>query len=156
MTANRRRVDWETFFQVFPEAHGVRLCLPTVDASSPQSVTAEKRIIRIIKARSASEPFALRRLFAKSPTVIECVFKSPAAADDLAREVGASPVDPPPGWASSRQLVADDAALRQLLKMGAASPVAAGEAKERLAGMSLEEQAVALFKAMLADRAAPT
>lgn len=159
--ARGRRLDWSAFFQSVPEPHGIRIRLATADASSPAALTAEKRVLRLIRAKLEAERFALRRSFASGPTIIECVFESAAVADALAREIGAAPVDGIPGWASARSLVADERALRQLLKQGAApreprqpdevmiapaDPVI--EAKSRLQKMSLEEQAAALFKSM--------
>jgi len=157
-----RRLDWSAFFQAVPEPHGVRIRLATADASSPAASTAEKRVLRLIRAKLDSERFALRRSFATGPTIIECVFESAAMADALAQEIGAEPVEGVPGWASARSLVADERTLRQLLKQGAAAPRAARqpdevivprpdrvvEAKSRLQRMSLEEQAAALFKSM--------
>ncbi|HQS17169.1 hypothetical protein [Reyranella sp.] len=160
--ARGRRLDWSAFFQVVPEPHGVRIRLATADASSPAAVTAEKRVLRLIRAKLDSERFALRRSFATGPTIIDCVFESSAVADALAQEIGAEPMEEVPGWASARRLVADERALRQLLKQGAAAPReparpneggatrqdAAVEAKSRLQRMSLEEQAAVLFKSM--------
>jgi hypothetical protein len=156
-----RRLDWSAFFQAVPEPHGVRIRLATADASSPAALTAEKRVLRLIRAKLDTERFALRRSFATGPTLIECVFESAALANALAREIGAEPVEGIPGWASARSLVADERTLRQLLKQGAApreplqpNEVAAPrqdavvEAKSRLQRMSLEEQAAALFKSM--------
>lgn len=160
--ARGRRLDWSAFFQTVPEPHGLRLRLSTVDASSPAAITAEKRVLRLIRSRLASERFALRRSFSTGPTVIECVFDSAPLADALAREVGAGLGEAVPGWTSVRALVADERALRQLLKQGAAAvredlqpdelvahrPGPIDEAKSRLQRMSLEEQAAALFKSM--------
>ena len=160
--ARGRRLDWSAFFQTVPEPHGLRLRLSTVDASSPAAITAEKRVLRLIRSRLASERFALRRSFSTGPTVIECVFDSAPLADALAREVGAGRGEAVPGWTSVRTLVADERALRQLLKQGAAAvredlqpdelvahrPGPIDEARSRLQSMSLEEQAAALFKSM--------
>lgn len=165
--ARGRRLDWSAFFQSVPEPHGIRIRLATADASSPAAVTAEKRVLRLIRAKLESERFALRRSFANGPTIIECVFESAAVADVLAAEIGAGPAEGVPGWASARRLVADERTLRQLLKQGAAVPRDAApsdaappdegavpargdvlEAKSRLQRMSLEEQAAALFKSM--------
>ncbi|WP_422016292.1 hypothetical protein [Reyranella sp.] len=157
-----RRLDWSAFFQVVPEPHGVRIRLATADAASPAALTAEKRVLRLIRAKLDSERFALRRSFATGPTIIECVFESAALADALAQEIGAEPVVGVPGWSSARSLVADERTLRQLLKQGAAAPRDPAppnemavprqdpvvEAKSRLQRMSLEEQAAALFKSM--------
>jgi hypothetical protein len=46
------------------------------------------------------------------------VFAIAALADALANEIGAVPVEPPPGWATGRELMADDQAVRLLWKMG--------------------------------------
>ena len=161
--ARGRRLDWSAFFQSVPETHGIRIRLATADASSPAAVTAEKRVLRLIRSKLDAERFALRRSFATGPTIIECVFESAAVADALAHEMGAEPADGVPGWATARRLVADERTLRQLLKQGATlsheapqpnevvvprqDPVV--EAKSRLQRMSLEEQAAALFKSMM-------
>jgi len=85
--------------------------------------------------------------------------------DALAQEIGAEPMEEVPGWASARRLVADERALRRLLKRGAETPRASAtaaatnpavrakpdpvsNARSRLARMSLEEQAAALFRSM--------
>lgn len=159
--ARGRRVDWSAFFQSVPEPHGIRIRLATADASSPAAVTAEKRVLRVIRSKLESERFALRRSFANGPTIIECVFESAAVADALAAEIGARPADGVPGWASARSLLADERTLRRLLKQGAAprearqpdemvvaEPDPVIEARSRLQKMSLEEQATALFKSM--------
>lgn len=160
--ARGRRLDWSAFFQTVPAPHGIRIRLATADASSPAAVTAEKRVLRLIRSKLEAERFALRRSFASGPTIIDCVFESASVADALAAEIGAAPADRVPGWASARSLVADERTLRQLLKQGAAprerqpdevvgaeadkDPVI--EARSRLQKMSLEEQAAALFKSM--------
>jgi|GEM_PF-2457575 len=158
-----RRLDWSVFFQTVPKAHGIRIRLATVDPSSSVAMTAEKRLLRIVRSHLKGEPFALRRSFTTGPTIIECVFGSASLADELARQLGAESAEAVAGWSTARCLVADERALRRLLKQGAASPrevkqpdeVAAsskdpvGEARSRLGRMSLEEQAAALFKSMM-------
>lgn len=177
----RPRLDWVEFLRRTPHPHGVRIRLANFDASTPEGLRTEKRLVRIVRARSVREPFALRRSYTPGPTVIECVFRTAAEADDLAKAVNAAPIKPPVGWATARELVADNRAVRQLLKLGAepwhpdftnpprndgpppAAPsvtpstrayVAASkpnpvtEARSRLAQMSPEEQAAALFDAM--------
>lgn len=160
--AHGRRLDWSAFFQTVAEPHGIRIRLATADASSPVAVTAEKRVLRLIRSKLNAERFALRRSFATGPTVIECVFDSVTVADELARAFGAGHAETVPGWTTARTLVADERALRRLLKQGAAVPrdatqpdeVAAprqdpvGVARSRLQRMSLEEQAAALFRSM--------
>jgi len=166
MTALRgRRLDWTAFFQTIAKPHGIRIRLATADASSSAAVTAEKRVLRLVRSHLKTEAFALRRSFSPGPTVIECVFDSAALADALAREVGAAPVPTASGWATTRELVADERALRRLLKRGAETPRASAtaaatnpavrakpdpvsNARSRLAQMSLEEQAAALFRSM--------
>ncbi|WP_156716902.1 hypothetical protein [Reyranella sp.] len=87
--SSRRRVDRESFFQVVLEAHGVQIRPPTIDAAWPRGATAEKRLVRTVKSCSTAEPFALRRLFARNPTVNECVF--PSAAMDGAQQIAQRP-----------------------------------------------------------------
>jgi hypothetical protein len=120
-TANamgRQRLDWADFFRRVPRPHGIRIRLAGFDAAAPEGLRAEKRLIRIVKARAGSEPFALRRSFTSGPPIIDCMFTVAAAADQLAKEIGAAPVRPPPGWASARELVADRDAIRRIMKMG--------------------------------------
>ena len=56
---SRQRLDWVDFFRSVPQPHGVRLRLAGIDATAPESLTAEKRLVRIVRALAASEPFAL-------------------------------------------------------------------------------------------------
>jgi hypothetical protein len=181
---SRQRLDWVDFFRSVRQPHGLRLRLAGIDATAPESLTAEKRLVRIVRALATGEPFALRRSFASGPAIIDCVFRNAAAADDLAGEIGAASIKPPLGWATARELVADGPALRRLKELSAepsrpyvrkgskadglppsippilpatmpgvvaaiSDPV--GEARSRLANMPLEEQAAALFRAMMED-----
>ena len=115
----RQRLDWVDFFRSVPQPHGVRLRLDGIDATAPQSLTAEKRLVRIVRAMSAGEPFALRRSFACGPAIIDCVFRNAVAADDLAGKIGAASIRPPLGWATARELVAGVPALRRLRELSA-------------------------------------
>jgi hypothetical protein len=180
----RQRLDWVVFFGSVPQPHGVRLRLDGVDATAPESLTAEKRLVRIVRALAAGEPFALRRSFACGPALIDCVFRNAAIADHLAGKIGAASIKPPLGWATARELVADGRALGRLRELSgessrpyvrkgskadglpssvlpilpatmpdvvAATSGPVDEARSRLAKMPLEEQAAALFRAMMED-----
>ncbi len=114
-----QRLDWATFFCRVPHPHGVRVRLTSFDATSAEGRRAEKRLLRIVRARATGEAFALRRAFTPGPAVIDCVFREAELADELANQINAAPVNPPIGWATGRELVADDPALRRLFKLGA-------------------------------------
>jgi hypothetical protein len=113
------RLDWNEFFSRVKKPHGFRVRLVGVESSSPRGLLTEKRLVRIVRARAGSEPFALRRSFASGPAIIDCVFAAAALADEVAGEIGAVPVNPPLGWATARELAADDQVIRRILKMGA-------------------------------------
>lgn len=115
-----QRIDWAAFFVQFACPHGVRIHLPGIPADAPEGLRTEKRLVRIIKARIApAAPFALRRSMSSGPAIVDCVFAMAAHADELAQEIGAVPVTLPPGWATARELLADDEALRLIRKLGA-------------------------------------
>lgn len=114
----RQRLDWADFFRRVPRPHGIRIHLAGFDATAPEGLRAEKRLIRIVKAQAGGKPFALRRSFTSGPPIIDCIFTDAAVADQLAREIGAVPVRPPLGWATARELVADHHAIRRIMKMG--------------------------------------
>jgi hypothetical protein len=114
----RQRLDWAEFFRRVPRPHGIRIRLTGFDAAAPEGLRAEKRLIRIVKARAGSGPFALRRSFTSGPPIIDCMFTDAVVADQLAQEIGAVSVRPPLGWATARELVADDHAIRRIMKMG--------------------------------------
>lgn len=118
----RQRQDWVTFFRLFARLHGVRIRLTGFDSSAPEVPRTEKRLVRIVRSRSVDEPFALRRSYASGPSIIDCLFSSAVAADDLAEAIGAAPIKPPIGWATARELVADGHTLRRLWKQGAQAP----------------------------------
>lgn len=197
-TANamgRQRLDWADFFRRVPRPHGIRIRLAGFDAAAPEGLRAEKRLIRIVKARAGSEPFALRRSFTSGPPIIDCMFTVATVADQLAQEIGAAPVRPPLGWATARELVVDGHALRRIMKMGteeslprvpskpvpqidvgievvmapplqalapSTGPSLSSEpglnvvegALKRLARMSPDEQAAALFRSMMGEEPA--
>lgn len=188
---SRQRLDWVEFFRRVPEPHGVRIRLVDFDSNAPEGQRLEKRLVRLVKARSGAEPFALRRSYAAGPPIIDCVFSAATPADELAGEIGAVPAKPPLGWRTARELVADAGAARRILKIGreaclprargedpsiAAAPASpprnstpralleqpsspdavgsetsstVGVALERLAKLSPDEQASALFKSMM-------
>lgn len=115
-----QRIDWTAFFVQFACPHGVRIHLPGIPAGAPEEVRTEKRLVRIVKARIApTAPFALCRSMSSGPAIIDCVFAMAAHADELAQEIGAAPVTLPPGWATARELLADDEALRLIRKLSA-------------------------------------
>ena len=118
----RQRQDWIEFFKRVATSHGVRIRLQGIDSTAPESPRTEKRLIRIVKALPGVEPFALRRSYASGPTIIDCVFGTATAADELSGEIGAVPVKPPLGWATARELVADVPALRRLREVSAEAP----------------------------------
>ena len=102
----RDRIDWAEFFVQFACPHGIRIQLTDIPAGTPEEVRIEKRLARIVKARFAVEaPYAFRRSTGSGPAVVDCVFAMAALADAVAREIGAATVDPPPGWATARELV---------------------------------------------------
>lgn len=138
----------------------------------------EKRLLRIVRARGATELFALRRSSSVGPAIIDCVFREATLADELAEQIAAVPVKPPLGWATCRELVADDHARLHLMKLGVDTPLSrteaaddrakheirdtgpivrpsdagcskvVGEALKRLSRMSAEEQGAALFEVL--------
>lgn len=182
MSAGRQRVDWTAFFRLIPKPHGIRIRLPSFESTSPIGRTTEKRLVQLVKARCEGESFALRRSFLPGPAIIDCVFADATVADELAHVIGAILVKPPMGWATGRELVADDLELRRLLKMGneassphpaksilvakrpplskasvltpavTGRPTAVSEALKRIAQLSPEQQATALFESMMGNR----
>lgn len=184
----RQRLDWAEFFRRVPRPHGIRIRLANFDSAAPEGLRTEKRLVRIVKARAVGDPFALRRSFTSGPPIIDCMFTINTVADEFAKEIGAVPVRPPLGWATARELVADDNAIRRIMKMGTedslprvtskptprievvmvpthrarplppspeplqpseAGPNTVGDALKRLAKMSPDEQAAALFRSMM-------
>lgn len=116
---SRQRLDWRDFFVLVRRPHGIRVRLLGVDPGSTESLRTEKCLRRFLKARlSSDQKFALRRSFVAEPATIEFVFSDESVADGLAREINAIPSDPPLGWASARELVANAEVVRRLRKMG--------------------------------------
>lgn len=171
-----RRLDWEEFSRSVRKPHGLCVRLKAIDLASRFSLTAEKRLLKIIRSHSCPGAFAVRRSFAPGPTVIECLFENAALADAVARAIGAMQVDTLPGLMTGWELSAEDRALRRVLKLGAIARPASSTrtkhknptphgpgagrsvaeessdafsvARSRLEKMSPEEQAAALFKSM--------
>jgi len=131
----RDRIDWAEFFVQFACPHGIRIQLTDIPAGTPEEVRIEKRLARIVKARFAVEaPYAFRRSTGSGPAVVDCVFAMAALADAVAREIGAATVDPPPGWATARELVADAQAIRRLWQKAAGAAPAAAPRRRNGAG----------------------
>lgn len=111
----RDRIDWSEFFVQFACPHGVRIRLQDVPAGASEEARLEKRLARFIKARVAVEgPYALRRSTVSGPAMVDCVFATAAVADEFAQAIGATTMGPPLRWATGRELVTDERAIRHL------------------------------------------